>query len=553
MGQKNGEADKPNIEDILAEMKKLDQTLDEELKALGMPDLDAILDPDGFDPFKGYPPLVKTSYEADDDKLMPELEKLLHSGADPNEASPYGETAIAQLFMRGRMDGFRLLLDHGVTVDGFEWSELHQAVVLGDLDKVKALATGADLATRDSTYRTPYLLACRLGEVEKAAHLRPLTSDDGLISSEEEESALHIAARGGHVQMLEWLLAQGDDINATDEFGGTALLVAVEYAKPAAVKTLLKAGADPELGQNLSASLRKSQTQPEGAFAKAAALISGSVKKALKLDAMEGMADFYNTPASSAYDPEIARLLVNAGVGPEQFDADMMPDLTGASLITPQNITPEMFQKFNGREFGSSNPQTCDNPFYLEQIRSGESGFLARSAIMGDQDEIYDGAPVWSFSRFGRSATLLPDGRWVLIAGEHEDHYDPDFCIYNDVTVLDGKGGVEHNIYPRDVFPPTDFHSATLVEDCIWLIGNLGYAEDRPEGVTQVLRLSLKDFSVEKITTTGENPGWINRHAASLNGRAIKVSGGKLEPSYRDLEASYALDLDSLIWKRLNA
>ena len=36
----------------------------------------------------------------------------------------------------------------------------------------------------------------------------------------------------------------------------------------------------------------------------------------------------------------------------------------------------------------------------------------------------------------GRSTVWLPDGRVVLIAGEHEDSYDPDFCIYNDVVVI---------------------------------------------------------------------------------------------------------------------
>ena len=43
--------------------------------------------------------------------------------------------------------------------------------------------------------------------------------------------------------------------------------------------------------------------------------------------------------------------------------------------------------------------------------------------------------PYWSWDRFGRTSTTLPDGRIVHIAGEHEDYYDNDFCIYNDVVV----------------------------------------------------------------------------------------------------------------------
>ena len=44
--------------------------------------------------------------------------------------------------------------------------------------------------------------------------------------------------------------------------------------------------------------------------------------------------------------------------------------------------------------------------------------------------------PFWSWQRFGRTSTALPDGRVIHIAGEHEDFYDPDFCIYNDVMVV---------------------------------------------------------------------------------------------------------------------
>lgn len=159
-------------------------------------------------------------------------------------------------------------------------------------------------------------------------------------------------------------------------------------------------------------------------------------------------------------------------------------------------------------------------------------------------------APVWSFNRFGRTSTQLADGRWVLIAGEHEDHYDPDFHIYNDVTILDGKGGVTHFIYPNDVFPPTDFHSATLLDDSILLIGNLGHQQDRMEGVTQVLRLMLDGFSIHKVETTGQNPGWVNRHKAHLDGDAIIVSGGKIEPGYSDLDGRYVLNTSTMIWSR---
>ncbi len=37
--------------------------------------------------------------------------------------------------------------------------------------------------------------------------------------------------------------------------------------------------------------------------------------------------------------------------------------------------------------------------------------------------------PIWPADRFGQSITELPDGRKVLVAGEHEDHYDADVFV----------------------------------------------------------------------------------------------------------------------------
>ena len=86
---------------------------------------------------------------------------------------------------------------------------------------------------------------------------------------------------------------------------------------------------------------------------------------------------------------------------------------------------------------------------------------------------------MWSWflalaKRFGQSLTLLPDGLAVQIGGEHEDYYDPDFCIYNDVFVHERDGSITIYGYPESAFPPTDFRTATLVGDSIYVIGSLG-------------------------------------------------------------------------------
>mmetsp|Transcript_31216 Transcript_31216/g.28392 ORF Transcript_31216/g.28392 Transcript_31216/m.28392 type:complete len:84 (+) Transcript_31216:264-515(+) len=73
----------------------------------------------------------------------------------------------------------------------------------------------------------------------------------------------------------------------------------------------------------------------------------------------------------------------------------------------------------------------------------------------------------------------LEDGKKLYISGEHEDSYDPDFLIYNDVIIQDKEGNITIYGYPKDVFPPTDFHTATRIGDDVYIIGNMGYMQER--------------------------------------------------------------------------
>ena len=166
--------------------------------------------------------------------------------------------------------------------------------------------------------------------------------------------------------------------------------------------------------------------------------------------------------------------------------------------------------------------------------------------------------PVWSHDRFGMSLTRLPDGRFIQFAGEHEDYYDTDFSIYNDVIIHDGRGGFEILGYPEDVFPPTDFHSATYVAPWIYIIGNLGYPHtQKAHGLeTPVYRLHTETGEIERVTTQGKSPGWIHGHKAVLEGDRIRISGGKIltmalegNTKTSDHLASYDLDLATMAWQ----
>lgn len=170
-----------------------------------------------------------------------------------------------------------------------------------------------------------------------------------------------------------------------------------------------------------------------------------------------------------------------------------------------------------------------NNPVWEWLIRSRLNAYQANERFNGPSAS--DAGPAWCFDRFGQSSTQLPDGRSVLIGGEHEDFYDSDFYIYNDVVVLHPNGMIDIFGYPRDIFPPTDFHSATLVGNRIIILGRLGYPEERQAGITSVALLDLQSFSVSKVATSGGPPGWLHGHNAALSQdqSSILVSQGLLD------------------------
>ena len=201
-------------------------------------------------------------------------------------------------------------------------------------------------------------------------------------------------------------------------------------------------------------------------------------------------------------------------------------------------------------------PTRLDNPLWHWLVRTRHSAYSANKAFDGPSP--FEAGPMWCFDRFGKSETTLLDGRVVHIGGEHEDHYDPDFFIYNDVTLVDPDGSIAIHGYARDAFPPTDFHSATLVGDAIFIVGGLGYPEQRVVGRTPVFRLALNTMIITPIETSGEAPGWIHRHSAELadDGREIVVRGSELwlgnDRSMHENIDAWSLDVEGGRWTRLS-
>ena len=266
--------------------------------------------------------------------------------------------------------------------------------------------------------------------------------------------------------------------------------------------------------------------------------------------------DFGEKAISSASNMSIVQMLVEAGENLSEINEQMRHLLTGVSNCELE-VSLEQYLIGKHRRFGKTNPEVMEIDFWKAMIRCGVSAWEAKSFV---DDTDNNDEPVWCYDRFGRTITELPDGRIVEIAGEHEDYYDPDFCIYNDVVVYQGNGNFKILSYPKDIFPPTDFHTATLVGKYIYIIGNLGYIQERINQETPVYRLNWQSFQIEKVDTTGEKPGWISKHRAYYHktSNKIHITGGEIwrennkKTEYVENSLNYTLDLTNLEWRQID-
>jgi hypothetical protein len=224
----------------------------------------------------------------------------------------------------------------------------------------------------------------------------------------------------------------------------------------------------------------------------------------------------------------------------------------------PAGVTRDLFLVWRAPRPALRNPQRMDNPVWRWLASQPQlNAYMANLHFRGPSS--MEVGPGWCASRFGRSETALPDGRIIAIGGEHEDYYDPDFYIYNDVIVTGPGREPEIYGYPHEVFPPTDFHSATLAGDRIVIIGCLGYPVQRVPGETPVYALDLPTMAISRLTATGASPGWIFRHHAALSadGTSITIGGGLRvvdvdgNQPIHDNHDDWSLDLEHLTWTRL--
>ncbi|MFZ6779367.1 ankyrin repeat domain-containing protein [Undibacterium sp. Ji83W] len=411
----------------------------------------------------------------------------------------------------GRFDVVKLLLNAGAAECQLQWTDVMQEVAFGTTASLKQkIEETGDLEAADFLSRTTFLIAALLGDIEKARLLLKLGANREAVGF-GGRNATQYAVQTNQIPMLTWLLDEGFSIEATDNHLNTPLILAAELGLTDCVKFLLERGADVSKGNHIP---------------------YRAIRVAKNLD--------------------IVDLLVACG---DDIN-DISPKMHANLLRIKHNASPVVSKDdyLNGRyrEFGTANAIKTNKPFWLAMIRSGASAWCANE--MFHDDGSHDGNIIWCYDRHGRTTTVLPDGRIIEIGGEHEDFYDPDFCIYNDVSVFKKNGDITIYSYAPEIFPPTDFHTATLVGEDIYIIGRLGYPKTRIAGFTPVYKLDTESLKISQFDTTGDGPGFISEHRARLKDDKIFVSGGKQivtidgKADYIDNTENYQLCLKTAVW-----
>lgn len=441
------------------------------------------------------------------------VDLLIELGAPLNGVSKYGETAVGRAYSNGWFAVLARLVAAGADESPLAWTPLARACAMGTLaDVLTAVADGWPIEARVRDDLTALHVAIIRGDQAIVETLLALgASPFALLRG--REAAVALAAASGNLALVKLMLGLGCDPKGQDCWGRSALNVALDRS-------------DRDLAELLRA---------HGAAA-------------TEEDLSEALA--------GAKTPAMVDMLLDWGLPPESLDTEARAIFLGGDDYGDglASISLDQYRIDPYARAGRANPEDITNDYRVAMVRSVATAYRARTRF--DDEYRYEGCPVpgvrrpdipWCFQRFGQSITLMPDGRRILVAGEHEDGYDSDFWIYNDVTVLHPDGRVQIFGYPDDVFEPTDFHTATLWGGHIWIVGGLGYTWQR-DGSIPVYRLDPESYAIERVQTGGQPLPRICEHRAHLDGDTIEISGGKLTKPYKDNRSKHRLHLPTLTW-----
>jgi ankyrin repeat protein len=273
------------------------------------------------------------------------VQMLVDAGADVNDAAASGASALVIAAHSGNRAVARFLLEHGARANdmGAGYAALHAALLMGDLELVKALlANGADpnlplrrptaarRASAEPVLRpaflgaTPFWLAARFGEVEILKVLAEAGADPMFVKTAAGPAVVQISENGGRpapepsgmttlmaavaperlrtqlsqrgafareedavLEAVKLIVSQRVDVNAKDADGETALHRAVALGHASVVQYLVEHGADVNIrnAEGVTPLMRAEAAESDGGGGARRRTMSGMAELLRKLGA----------------------------------------------------------------------------------------------------------------------------------------------------------------------------------------------------------------------------------------------------------------------------
>mmetsp|Transcript_22320 Transcript_22320/g.52576 ORF Transcript_22320/g.52576 Transcript_22320/m.52576 type:complete len:914 (-) Transcript_22320:70-2811(-) len=213
------------------------------------------------------------------------MKKLIASGADLEFKHTNGGTAMLEASTAGMAEAIRTLVDSGANVDFFDDDGVNPLMAIAAqgnidgqtiiLDELKKTKSGSDLLDYINLFShsggSAVMFAAAGGHIECAKQLMELNANindiarckegyleklekmiaEGQVQEEEPHvdgvTALHVAAQGGHLEMVKLLLDAGVEtsVKHLDDGKRSALTLAVQGNYGEIANLLVGAGADP--------------------------------------------------------------------------------------------------------------------------------------------------------------------------------------------------------------------------------------------------------------------------------------------------------------------
>jgi cytohesin len=171
-------------------------------------------------------------------------EFALSNGADVNATDNEGRTPLDLALDAQNYGTLMLLREHGARPARRPPENIHEAVVLGDIEGVrKFLAAGTDVNSKNRAEFTPLHLAVFSGDLMIVKLLIARGADVNALGV-ECSTPLHEAILCGKKDIMELLIAKGANINARDLILGTPLHYAAEKRRVEFAAILVASGAE---------------------------------------------------------------------------------------------------------------------------------------------------------------------------------------------------------------------------------------------------------------------------------------------------------------------